>query len=204
MNNLLLTRIEAFINRMLSYDQDSLAELEALSDKVIALEFINTAFRIYVFPSASGIKLQDYHDGKPNVRIRATLPDMVAYLVSSRDDKQSSTGTLEVTGEVGLAQRFQSVMKNTDLDWEEILSRYTGDLVAHRIGNLVRGVGKFAKQTGNTLQQDVSEYLLYEKEILPVQDDIEDYVSSIDKLRNDVERLKLRIERLQRSMTSGT
>lgn len=204
MNNFLLAGTGALINRLLAYDQDSLAELESLSGKVIVLEFINTAFKVYVFPSAAGISLQDCHDGKINVRIRATLPDMFAYLVSSRDDGQSSAGTLEVIGEVGLAQRFQSVMKNTDFDWEELLSRYTGDLIAHKLGNLVRGTGKFAQQAGTTLQQDISEYLLYEKEILPVREDIEEYVSSVDKLRNDAERLKLRIERLERSISSGT
>ena len=203
MNNILLTKIEDLVNRVLVNDQDALTELGFLSEKVIALEVINTAIKVYVFPSAAGIRLMDTHDGISNVLIRATLPDMFAYLISSRDSKQSSAGALEVIGEVGLAQRFQSVMSNTDYDWEEFLSRYTGDLMAHKIGNLVRGLARFAKQTGDTIQQDISEYLLYEKEIIPVQEEVEEYVSSVDKLRNDTERLKLRIERLERSISSG-
>ena len=192
------------MNRALADDKGALDELAALSDKAIALEFLNTNIRILIFPHEGGIKLCTSHEGKVNVRIRATLPDMVAYLVSSRDGGQTGTGTLEIIGEVGLAQRFQSIMGRTDYDWEEFLSRYTGDLVARKLGNLVRGAAGFAGKSGNTLRQDISEYLLYEKEILPVREDIEMYISSVDKLRNDTERLKLRIERLERSLRSGT
>lgn len=204
MNSSLLRKIETLANRLLSLDRDSTEALESLSGKVIALELINTGLKFYLSPSAGGLKIQDYHDGDVNVRIMATLPDMLAYLLSSRDETGAATGTLEVVGEVGLAQRFQSIIRNMDLDWEEVVSRYTGDIFARKFTNLVRGTGGFVKQTGDTLRQDMSEYLLYETEVLPVQDDIDVYVSSVDDLRNDVERLKLRIERLARTMTSGS
>ena len=204
LNSSLLLKIEALANRILALDPDSLDALESLSGKVIALELINTDLKFYTFPSACGLKIQDHHDGNVNVRIMATLPDMLAYLLSSRDETGSTTGTLEVVGEVGLAQRFQSIIRNMDLDWEEVVSRYTGDIFARKFANLIRGTGRFVKQTGDTLQQDMSEYLLYEAEVLPVRDDIDVYVSSVDDLRNDVERLKLRIERLARIMHEYT
>ena len=204
MNSSLLTKIEALVNRWLALDQGSLEALEKLSGKVIALELINTGLKIYLFPSIAGLQFQDDHDGEVNVRIMATVPDMISYLLSSRDESQSPSGTLQVIGDVGLAQRFQSILRNTDLDWEEFLSRYTGDIIAHKLGNLVRETGIFARQTGDTLRRDISEYLLYEKEVVPIQEDIENYVSSVDELRNDVERLKARIDRLQRTITSGS
>lgn len=192
------------MNRGLALDQDSLEALESLSGKVLALELINTGLKFYLLPSAVGLRLQNDHDGEVNVRIMATVPDMLSYLLSSRDKSQSPSGTLQVIGDVGLAQRFQSIIRNTDLDWEEFLSRYTGDIIAHKLGNLARGAGRFTRHTGDTLCRDIGEYLLYEKEVLPIQEDIEDYVSSVDELRNDVERLTLRIDRLQRNLTSGT
>ena len=197
-------KIESLVNRGLALDQDSLEALALLSGKVIALEFINTGLKFYLFPCAGGIQLQDNYDGDANVKIMATVPDMLSYLLSSGDESKSPSGTLQVVGDVGLAQRFQSIIRNTDLDWEEFLSRYTGDIVAHKLGNLVRQTGTFARHTGDTLRQDISEYLLYEKEILPVREDIEDYVSSVDELRNDVERLRHRIERLERSITTAS
>ena len=196
-------KIESLVNRGLALDQDSLEALALLSGKVIALEFINTGLKFYLFPCAGGLQLQDNHDGDVNVRIMATVPDMLSYLLSSRDESKSASGTLQVVGDVGLAQRFQSIIRNTDLDWEEFLSRYTGDIIAHKLGNLIRQTGTIARHTGDTLRQDISEYLLYEKEILPVREDIEDYVSSVDELRNHVERLKHRIERLERSITAS-
>lgn len=199
-----MMKIEALVNRGLALDQDTLEALELLSGKVIALEFINTSLEFYLFPSDTGLRLRDSYEGEVNVRIMATVPDMLSYLISSREESQSSSGTLQVVGDVGLAQRFQSIIKNTDLDWEEMLSRYTGDIFAHKFGNVLRETGRFARHTGDTLRQNVSEYLLYEKEVLPVREEIEGYVASVDELRNDVERLKLRIDRLRRTLTSGT
>ena len=189
LNSPLIIKIETLANRLLAQDRDCMEALESLSGKVIALELANTGLKFYLYPSAGGLKIQDHHDGDVNVRIMATLPDMLAYLLSSRDETGATTGSLEVVGDVGLAQRFQSIIRNMDLDWEEAVSRYTGDIFARKFSNLIRGTG---------------EYLLYESEVVPVQEDIDVYVSSVDELRNDVERLKLRIDRLERNITSGS
>ena len=204
LNSPLIIKIETLANRLLAQDRDCMEALESLSGKVIALELANTGLKFYLYPSAGGLKIQDHHDGDVNVRIMATLPDMLAYLLSSRDETGATTGSLEVVGDVGLAQRFQSIIRNMDLDWEEAVSRYTGDIFARKFSNLIRGTGGFVKQTGDTLRRDMSEYLLYESEVVPVQEDIDVYVSSVDELRNDVERLKLRIDRLERNITSGS
>ncbi|OGT84016.1 MAG: hypothetical protein A3G96_03140 [Gammaproteobacteria bacterium RIFCSPLOWO2_12_FULL_52_10] len=106
---------------------------------------------------------------------------------------------MEVSGDVGLAQRFQKIVKDLDLDWEEHLSHWFGDTLAHKLGNAVRGSVQFAKATKRTLELDVSEYLRYEKEVLPEISEVNDYITAIDVLRDDVERLKLRIDKLARA-----
>lgn len=204
MNNSLLKTIEALVNRGLALDQDSVKALEAMTGKVIALEFINTGLEFYLFPCADGLRIRDEAEDEAHVRIMATLPDMLSYLASSAGDAVSSSGTLQVVGDVGLAQRFQGIIRNTDLDWEELLSRYTGDIIARKLGNLVREAGRFGGHTGMTLRENIREYLLYEKEALPLNEDVDNYISSVDELRDDVERLRMRIDRLARITAAGT
>jgi ubiquinone biosynthesis protein UbiJ len=48
---------------------------------------------------------------------------------------------------------------------------------------------------------DISEYLRYEKNILPDKDEVEEYIAAVDVLRNDAERLQLRMARLQKIIT---
>ena len=50
--------------------------------------------------------------------------------------------------------------------------------------------------TGKTIGMDISEYLRYEKEALLDKLELDEFIQTVDKLRNDVERLQKRVERL--------
>lgn len=199
MSDQILKQLEIMVNQVLADDQDTIHALEVLTGRVIALEFIKTRFRFYILPSASGIQLLSSYKDKVHVTIRATPSDMLNYLITSQSGTVSTAGSLEVIGDVGLAQQFQGIMKNVDLDWEEYLSRYTGDVFSHKFGNFLRGGLKFGQQARVTLEQDIGEYLQFEKELLPDQTELEKFYASVDELRDDVERLKMRIERLHRT-----
>ena len=199
MTNAIIKKLEAAINRALNLDPDALAALAELAGKVLAFEFINTGLVLFVFPAADGVRLDVEHTGEVTVTIRGTPVNMLAYLLSRSGSGEGFTGKMEVSGDVGLAQRFQKIVKDLDLDWEEHLSHWFGDTLAHKLGNAVRGSVQFAKATKRTLELDVSEYLRYEKEVLPEISEVNDYITAIDVLRDDVERLKLRIDKLARA-----
>ena len=198
MTNAIIKKLEAALNRTLKLDADALAAVTELAGKVLAFEFINTGLVLYIFPAVDGVRLDVEHTGAVNVTVRGTPVNMLAYLLSNAGSGDGFTGRMEVIGDIGLAQRFQRIIKNLDLDWEEHLSRWLGDTLAHKLGNVVRGSVQFAKATRQTLEQDVSEYLRYEKEVLPELREVNDYITAIDVLRDDAERLKLRIDKLAR------
>lgn len=192
----IIKNIEGLLNRTLALDPDALDGFAEISGKILSLEFINTGLVIYIFPNSDGVRLDDSYHGEVNVSIRGTPVNLFAYLMSTTGNGEGFTGKMEIIGDVGLAQRFQSIMKNVDLDWEEHLSHWLGDTLAHKLGNMFRSSIKFAADTKHTLELDVSEYLRYEKEVLPEQAEVDEYISAIDELRNDAERLKLRIDKL--------
>ena len=134
---------------------------------------------------------------KTNVKIRGTPSDMVTYLLKLNERTAGFAGSIEVIGDVGLAQDFQSVLLNIDLDWEEQLAHWFGDTLAHQLGRILRGGASFARSSSEKLQQDVSEYLRFERELTLEKTALARFGSDIDTLRNDVERLKLRINRLE-------
>jgi ubiquinone biosynthesis protein UbiJ len=193
----LLGKIEQQINHVLAMDEDALDSLKSLSGQVISMELIDTNFCIYILPFAEGVQLRSEFDEKVNVKIRGTPPDMLSYLVKSRTKSGNFAGSIEVIGDVGLAQDFQSIVLNIDLDWEEQLSKWFGDTVAHKMGRLFRGIGTFVSNSGDKLQQDISEYLRFEAEMTPDKTAVDEFTQAVDTLRNDAERLKLRINRLE-------
>jgi ubiquinone biosynthesis protein UbiJ len=103
---------------------------------------------------------------------------------------------VSISGDTELGQRFQEFMRALDIDWEEQLSRVSGDIVAHKVGNTVRGFFAWGAQTANSIRQDVREYLQYESHVLPDTREVMAFATEVDKTRDHVERLQARINRL--------
>ena len=195
----IIKKFEALVNRTLKLDPETLESLADLSGKVLSLEFINTGLTLYIIPGSGGVRLETSNSGDVNVSIRGTPVNLAAYLMSASGKGEGFTGRLEIIGDVGLAQDFQTIIKAADLDWEEFMSRWLGDTLAHKMGNFVRSTLTLARDTKRTLELDISEYLRYEKEILPEQSEVDKYIAAIDELRNDTERLKVRVNKLARA-----
>jgi len=105
-------------------------------------------------------------------------------------------GAVEIDGDNQVAQTLGEVFQGLDIDWEELLSKVVGDTLAHRIGIQARAGGRWAERTGDTLTQDIREYLQEEGRLLPGREEMRAFLTDVDTLRDDVERLAARIERL--------
>jgi ubiquinone biosynthesis protein UbiJ len=125
--------------------------------------------------------------------------------VSRRKEDQLFSGEVQVTGDTHLAQKFGDIVGGLDVDWEEQLSLLVGDGLAHEAGSRVRAAGRWGRRTGNTLAENVKEYLQEEIRLLPGRYEVQGFLTDVDRLRDDVERLAARIERLskRRGYTAG-
>jgi ubiquinone biosynthesis protein UbiJ len=108
------------------------------------------------------------------------------------------SGDVDITGDVETGQAFKSILDEMDIDWEEQLSRVTGDVVAHQLGNLARRAGEWLRHGGTTLQQDIGEYLQEESRVLPSRIEIENFIADVGNTAMAVERLEARLQRLRR------
>lgn len=193
----LIQKGEAVINRILAMDPEARDELSQYHGRCLAVIVTGTAYAFHVTISDSGIRLESTAETEPDVVVRGTPAEFMAFLRSVPGGAQAS-GSIEISGNVRLAQEIQAVLKRLQPDWEEQLSHWIGDSPAHTLGNLARLSARFLADTGETLRADVSEYLIYEKDILPESSELEEFNAAVDTLRNDVERLRVRIDRLQR------
>ncbi|MCK5432714.1 MAG: SCP2 sterol-binding domain-containing protein [Gammaproteobacteria bacterium] len=188
----ILDSAEKMVNKVLLLDEETLVSLAILAGKVFEIDVLNTDIRIFILPSGEGITLASEYEGKADVAIKGRPSALLGMITAEK----VGAGDIEINGNVGLAQKFQSILKNMDVDWEEYLSHFVGDITAHNVGNFLRGVSRFAMATGKTIGMDISEYLRYEKEALLDKLELDEFIQTVDKLRNDVERLQKRVERL--------
>jgi len=198
MQTVLVDKITNLINRALMLDEKNFKSLIKLANKKIAFDIVGLNVKIILSITKEGLVRCKPDDELVDVTIKASVTTFLGIMLSRENSRAASAGAMEISGDVGLAQEFLSILKTLDIDWEELASQWIGDLPAHKLGNMFRTTRKFAKEIRQTIGLDISEYLRYEKEILPEQEEIDEYISAVDVIRNDSERLKQRIIRLQR------
>ncbi|WP_455218278.1 ubiquinone biosynthesis accessory factor UbiJ [Kaarinaea lacus] len=192
--------IEAAINRVLALDPETVDRLRTLQGKVIALELRGLDVCLYIIPKEQGLNVFGHFEGKADTVLRGT-PVAMAKMGLARDAGDVLfAGDVEIDGDVELGQQFRDILDNLDIDWEEHLSHLTGDMVAHKVGNLVRGAMKWGRETANTLSRDAVEYFQEESQDLPNPGEVEGFIKDVDKLRSDVDRLEARVARLSKHL----
>ena len=117
--------------------------------------------------------------------------------------QRSTNSGITVEGDTAVGSEFQVALAQLDIDWEELLSRVVGDAAAHQIGQFWRGFRDWSRCTGDLLLRDGTEYLQQERQVLPPRHAIERFLSAVDILREDADRLAVRIERLRRQLSSA-
>lgn len=190
-----LAGLEITLNRYLGLDPETLSRLAGLTGKLIAVELRGLGVTLYMAPHGGGIQLLRDFDGTPDAVISGT-PVSLARVGLGEERGLLFAGEVEIRGDVTLGQRFEAVLREIDIDWEEQLSGFVGDVAAHQVGNLVREVLNWGAKSVDTFGRDISEYLQEESRYLPHRDEVNKFLAAVDVLRNDVERLEARVKRL--------
>lgn len=106
-------------------------------------------------------------------------------------------------GDTEFASDVGFVLKNLRWEAEEDLSRIFGDVLAHRIAGAVSRLRKSADQAAINLARAFQEYWTEERPLIAKARDLAEFACAVDKLRDDVERLEKRLQRLHRKNTPG-
>ena len=193
---LVLAGLEITLNRYLALDPETLSRLAGMTGKLIAVELRGVGITLYMAPHSGGIQLLREFDGSADAVISGT-PLALARVGIGEERGLLFAGEVEIRGDVTLGQRFESVLRELDIDWEEQLSHLVGDAAAHQVGNLVRDALQWGAKSADTFGRDLTEYLQEESRQLPQRDEVNKFLAAVDVLRNDVERLDARVKRLQ-------
>jgi len=183
-------------NRLLRLDPDSLERLGRFEGKVVCFRFTPFDQPLYLEPSTAGVRLHDQWAGEPSVTLSGSPVAFAAYLGGDKDpDTLSKTG-ISSEGDDELAWAFMSVLAGLDIDWEEVVAPYLGDVVAHRLGNLVRATHAWAREAVDVLVRDVGEYLQEETEQLAGVSRVNAFRMAVDDLASDLAVLEDRVRQL--------
>ena len=186
----------AFANHLLAPAQWARASLAEHAGKIAVFELAPVRVALAVQPDGSVLPAGP--DASPAVVIRLTHATALQIL----SEGEQAWRKADITGDTAFASVISRVAANLRWDVEEDLSRIFGDIAAHRMTSTGRSVAAWPGQAAANMAESIAEYLTEEKHLLVTQLRAAEYMREVDEVRDAVERLDKRIQRLQRQ-TSG-
>ena len=191
----LIAALETACNRYLALDDEALPKLAVFEGKIIAIEVSGFNQNIFLFPSADGIMMLTDYDGAADTTISGTPMALAKLGLTENSASVLFGGEIRITGDTRLGHQFKKVLQQLNIDWEEHLSRYVGDMAAHQLGNAARDFTKWMQRSTSSLNMDVGEYLQEESRLVVGKAEIDRFVKEVDELRDAVERIEARMAR---------
>lgn len=183
--------IPAAINHLLTQEPWARDKLKRHAGKTAVFDAGVTALRLRV--SADGLVEQGSANDTASVIIRVKLSDVPLIL----RNREHAFSYVKIEGDADFANTISQLSENLRWEAEEDLSKLVGDIAAVRIVQGAKSAFATIKTTQQKFAENVAEYFLEENPMLMRPQAVADFASEVAKLRDDVERLSKRIEKLE-------
>jgi len=190
---LITATFETAFNQYLSLDPETLQKFSTMEGKIIAIDIQGINQSLYLFPGEDGIMIMSDFDGEADTRLQGTPVALAKLSVLKNAAPVLFSGEVVISGDTHLGSQFKKILSQIDIDWEEILSQYTGDMIAHKTGNMARGFSSWLQRSKQSMYMDVGEYLTEESLLSPSKPEINRFIKDVDKLREGADRLQAKI-----------
>jgi ubiquinone biosynthesis protein UbiJ len=160
--------------------------------------FAGRCARVEAFPFALllGVAqggLFEVGTGEPRVTIAVDSAQLPALLF----DPQALLRNVRLSGDAEFAQALSQVLQNLRPEPEEDLARFVGDAAAVRIVGFLRAVAAQVREGSSRLTATTADYFVAENPLLITREEAEKFSADVATLRDAVERLAKRLERLE-------
>jgi ubiquinone biosynthesis protein UbiJ len=197
---LLMSALEAALNKFLALDQNRAFFLAPLTGKIIAVTVTPFNETIYLCPGSDSIQLLDYSPDQPDTQLTGSVFAFGLMGLSSKPMRSIFSGEVKIEGDMNTGRKFQELFAKLDINLEQQLARYTGDTVAHNISQFFRAGQDWSKESIETFRLNASEFLQEETCDLPAGPEVDIFFAHIDELRTGFDRLQSRVERLENTL----
>jgi len=189
---MLSSALENLLNRGLPRSPRARQLCAELAGARIALEVRGLA-TLVVESDGQQLKLTTGAGENAQARISGGLLALVS-LGGPKAAQTLSSGEVEMSGDVALAEKLRELLVLLRPDPEEELALAIGDVPAHQLGRLARAALAFGQRAGQTAARNFAEYFAHESRDLVSAAEARSLLEGIDQVRDQIERLEARLE----------
>jgi len=184
------------LNRYLEQDKERASQLSQIKGKVIRILVREIKLDLLIKVQESYFEEVHQEDTLADVEIDLSLKVLPDFLLGTDPDTLIKNGVIEIKGDTHIASVMQNTLKEIEIDWEEIISKYTGDAVAYQLGKGARALHTFGDRLRDNMRQDLRDYLQDNVQVSVTQDEVDQFIKDVDVTRAQVDRLEARLNKL--------
>jgi ubiquinone biosynthesis accessory factor UbiJ len=195
-----LAPIEAELNRGIHESSQAAALAARLEGRSFAVD-IQGALRLRAVVRGGRLIFSTDPDLPADALISGSLSALIGLALASQDRPLDNKTT--VSGDAEIARSFKDLLAAARPDFAEILSRFVGDIAAHRIARAATAAFDWGKQTLRTTAANINEYLVEESRVLVNDTELGEFLQGVDRLRETADRVEARLQHLERTRSTA-
>lgn len=191
-----LAQINAgILNHLLNQQPWSRDQLCRFAGKTLQLSVPPVTLHLLVESNGEFAALTPAEGSTPDATLSLTISAAFKLLWQ----KQLDPSQLTLTGDTELAAEVGKILRSLSWDFEEDLSQVIGDIPAHKLVSTGKQVAQEASRQALSLAGMLSEFWQEEDPLIAKSRHLAQFTQDVDTLRDDVERLAKRVEKLDTS-----
>ena len=186
----LLKPIQKALNYALTMDENIQNKLQALSGHVVQITITPLQLQVFICFQSDAVKLLSKYLGTVDTIITGSPIGLLKLMRTPASQIRSVLDEhLQITGDLELGQKVKHFIHELDLDLEGHLAKFTGDVVAYKVGSLWQDGRECTTQITNSICDNITDCLHEEWRLSPCREELNDFFQDVDNLVLDVERL---------------
>ena len=128
--------------------------------------------------------------------IEGSIQDLISLIYYARRRESIPAGCVEISGDLSAMQALQDLISNLENGFKEVLTQAVGPVVAHRLIRTYESFTQASIKKSDEVVNQVKNYLVYEKDILPSNLDYLNLERDIYELLDAVDSIEVRVNRV--------
>jgi ubiquinone biosynthesis accessory factor UbiJ len=194
--NAIFDRLSTTLNRNVAQSERASVLARQLEGRGLSLVFEGTSLAISCRVADGRITLDTRAAGEADATLTGSPISLLSLVGPGAEDRLRGS-SIRIAGDAEVAQRFRDLLRHSQPDFEEELSRVVGDVAAHQVANIVRSVLDWGRKAADSFSTNVTEYLQEEGRDVPSRVEVEEFLEAVDQLREATDRLDARLSRAE-------
>lgn len=193
---LVIIALEKALNQALALNSNANNGLAALDNKTLSVYLDELAFTLCFTVCQQHIMVTSNSEHS-HCHIQTSLKTL--WQLKQQQEQLTQLikqGSLDLTGNIKVAQQFASLVDNLDIDWPNQLAKHIGDVPTYKLtqlGDLLNTKLAFAKQQ---ISADASEWLIHEQKLVVSTHELAHFKQAVTNVNEEVNQFAQRLDAL--------